>query len=690
MAQSKVADLTDRIMPKGFHQSLIALLKSDTRFVDDAGELVTAAVVDRAWKIDHGLVRLLLSCADIKAKFFDEIDGHWVFNTNTFIDYVSDKNFLANSYTRFRNRIGLNIDDKFLRERGEVSLVWPYKDCVLEGGQTKEEEKRRELFFNEVLAQDEIDRLFDPKVLTNWRRYTVEGVEEVTAIKRDGTGTMRENLLIKGNNLLALHTLKKQFRGQVKLIYIDPPYNTNSAANTFAYNNSFNHAAWLTFMKNRIEIAKTFLTEDGIMVISIDHFELFYLGALLDEIFNRENRMGVITVVHNPGGRQDDRFFPTAHENMLFYANNIESASLNKLGRSQEKLSQFKYKDEYGNYKLRGFRRGGNNSRREDRPALFYPIFYNSKTNSISLHKENNDCIEILPIDEQGTERCWRWGQRTLIEKAQRYIEVKESRNGYDIFLKERESDYEGEKAKTIWNKPYYSGQTATQGIKTLFGSRVFSYPKSPYVIRDVLEITTNEGDIVLDFFAGSGTTAAVAHKMGRQWITVEQMGYVETITLERLQKVVGTRVKKEGTQELDYDKGGISPSVNWQGGGDFLYCELLPYNAAYLDKISCASSSAELEQLWRDIAENSFLNWYVNPETPDEAVADFMAIGQGEGGLAKQKQLLTELLNKNQLYVNLSEIEDADFGVSEEDKALNRAFYADTLPNANQAMTAL
>ena len=677
-------------MPKGFHQRLIALLKSDARFVDDAGELVTAAVMDRAWKIDHGLVRLLLSCADIKAKFFDEIDGHWVFNTNTFIDYVSDKNFLANSYTRFRNRIGLNIDDKFLRERGEVSLVWPYKDCVLEGGQTKEEEKRRELFFNEVLAQDEIDRLFDPKVLTNWRRYTVDGVEEVTAIKRDERGTMRENLLIKGNNLLALHTLKKQFRGQVKLIYIDPPYNTKSAANTFSYNNTFNHSSWLTFMKNRLEVAKSLLTEDGIMVVAIDHYELFYLGALLDEIFDLENRMGVISVVNNPAGRQDAKFFPTAHENMLFYAKNIEITKLGRLSLTDEKRRDFKYKDRYGNYKLNGFMRRGDNVRREDRPNLFYPIFYHEITNQTYLESQSENDIKILPIDDQGTERCWRWGKETFAQRKDKYIEVRKTKNGYSVYSKLYEDEYEGEKAKTIWNKPYYSGQTATQGIKTLFGSRVFSYPKSPYVIRDVLEITTNEGDIVLDFFAGSGTTAAVAHKMGRQWITVEQMGYVETITLERLAKVVGTRVTQEGTQELDYDKGGISKAVNWQGGGDFLYCELLPYNAAYLDKISCASSSAELEQLWRDIADNSFLNWYVNPETPDEAVADFMAIGQSEGGLAKQKQLLTELLNKNQLYVNLSEIEDADFGVSEEDKALNRAFYADTLANANQAMTAL
>ena len=159
-------------MPKRFHDRLTDLLKTDARFVDDAGELVTAAVIDRAWRTDHPLVRLLLADADVKARFFDEIDGHWVFNANAFIDYISDKNFLDNSYTRFRNRIGLNIDGKFLRERGEVSLVWPYKDCALEGGQTKEEEKRKEIFFNEILAQDEIDRLFDLKTLTGWKRYT--------------------------------------------------------------------------------------------------------------------------------------------------------------------------------------------------------------------------------------------------------------------------------------------------------------------------------------------------------------------------------------------------------------------------------------------------------------------------------------------------------------------------------------
>ncbi len=142
-----------------FNSKLIDLLKTDPRFVDDEGELVLAAVQDRAWKIDRDLVKLLLSDKEIKAKFFEEIEGHWIFNLNIFIDYISQKNFLDNSYTRFRNRIGLTVGDKYLRERGDVALVWAYKDTVLEGGQTNEEEKRKEVFFNEVLAQDEISRL---------------------------------------------------------------------------------------------------------------------------------------------------------------------------------------------------------------------------------------------------------------------------------------------------------------------------------------------------------------------------------------------------------------------------------------------------------------------------------------------------------------------------------------------------
>lgn len=277
---------------ENFNQKLTALLKKNPDFLDEVGELIPAAVRDHAWRLDHDLIKLLLKDEEIKATFFDEVEGHWIFNHNTFINYITDKNFLANAYTRFRNKIGLNIEGIFLRERGEVSLVWPYKDCVLEGGQIKEAEKRKEIFFNEILAQDEINRMFDPKVLTNWKRHTAEGEQDVADIQRDENGTIRENLIIKGNNLIALHTLKQQFRGQVKLIYIDPPYNTKGESSTFGYNNSFNHSSWLTFIRNRLEIAKDLLRDDGLIVVAIDDEEQAYLAVLCDEVFGRANHIG--------------------------------------------------------------------------------------------------------------------------------------------------------------------------------------------------------------------------------------------------------------------------------------------------------------------------------------------------------------------------------------------------------------
>jgi len=188
---------------------------------------------------------------------------------------------------------------------------------------------------------------------------------------------------------------------------------------------------------------------------------------------------------------------------------------------------------------------------------------------------------------------------------------------------------------------------------------------KPEKLISRIIELCSDEGEIILDFFVGSGTTAAVALKLSRQFIGVEQLDYIEELPAVRLQNTIAG------------EKSGISKEISWQGGGDFIYCELLKYNEAFMDKIQAAKISKELVKIWKDIAENSFLNWYVNPEIPEDAINNFIEIGKGENGLDKQKKLLAELLNKNQLYVNLSEIDDEDFNVSEEDKKLNRSFYS-------------
>ena len=647
-------------MQEKFNDKLINILKKNEKFVDKEGNLIKSVIINSAIKIDKELIGLLIKDKEVKDTFFEKIEDLWIFNINKFVDYVQDKNVFSNSVTKFEAQIGLNIDNRFLGERGEVALVWPFKDCVLEGGMTKEDQDRDEIFFNEILAKDEIDRLEEPKVLTNFKKYTAKGEEKVKDFTRDENGTIKDNLIIKGNNLLALHSLKKEFAGKVKLIYIDPPYNTQSAANTFAYNNTFNHSSWLTFMKNRVEIAKELLSTEGIMVIAIDHSELFYLGVLLDEIFGRENRMGVISVIHNPGGRQNDRIFPVAHENMLFYAKDISLVNLNTMDRSQLKLEQFKQLDKHGSYKLRGFRRSGSSSLRKDRPNLYYPIYFNPHTRKFSLKKDSKEYLEILPIDEKGIERCWRWGSQTFLEKSEKYIEVKEiSKNLFDLYVKEREDEYEGERAKTIWSKPEYTGQTATHELKLLFGENPFSYPKSPYLIYDIIKITTKPGDLVLDFFAGSGTTGAVAHMMERQYITSEQMDYIEKVTKERIKKII---LKPEG---------GIAQKVNWRGGGEVIYCELMKYNEEAIDKIQDAKDTKTLLKIWEEMCDKYFLNYDVSIKKFNDNKKEFEGLS-----LKQQKKVLMTMLNKNQLYVNLSEIEDSQFKVSKEDKELNKKFY--------------
>lgn len=647
-------------MSDSFHTKLTELLETDRRFVDEDGELIKAAIIDSAWKIDKGLVKLLLSDKAVKNKFFDEIESHWIFNINTFIEFVSDKNFLDNSYTRFKNRIGLTIDGKYLKERGEVSLVWPYKDCVLEGGQTKEEEKRKEIFFNEVLAQDEIDRLLDPKVLTNFKRYSLEGESAVTEFKRDEKGIIRENLIIKGNNLLALHCLKKEFAGQVKLIYIDPPYNPDSNSNTFCYNNNFNESAWLTFIRNRLEVAKKLLRKDGALIVAIDENEQFPLGMLLREIFE-EYEIHCITIVHNPRGVQGSNFSYT-HEYAFF----VIPKGTKVIGNRKIDEREISFSN---------FRNWGGESLRTDAKNCFYPVIVEndkivgfgavldckehpkSQTVKDDFFKKTNR-FYVYPIDKEGIERKWRYAKQT-VEEVKHLLRAKRTKHGYEIEIGKDFGTY-----RTVWQDPRYdANEYGTKIVSALVPENKFAFPKSLYNVYDCLYAVVAEDTeaIVLDFFAGSGTTAHAVlelnkeDKGNRKFVLCEQMHYVDTVTRKRVHKVI--KNNKEG---------------------NFIYCELMKYNEVYIDRIQAAKTSKELITLWKEIAENSFLNWYVNPEIPQEALNDFEAIGKDANGLDKQKRLLCGLLNKNQLYVNLSEIEDKQFAVSKNDIRLNKAFYGE------------
>lgn len=323
------------------------------------------------------------------------------------------------------------------------------------------------------------------------------------------------NLLIEGDNYHALSVLNYTHKGKIDVIYIDPPYNTG--ATNWKYNNayidkedSYKHSKFASYIYHRIKLAKPLLKTTGVIICAIDDFEVQNVRHIFDDIFGENNRMGTVVVIHNPGGRQDEKFFPTSHEYMLIYGKNVAEINLGTLEVSSKKIDEYKYEDSFSRYKLREFRRSGANSRRQERPNLWYPIYIHPITLALSLSFiEGYD--EILPIDKDNVERVWRWNAKTLMDKKDEYIDIKKIKNGYRLYVKERMTDNNGEKPKSFWFKPEYSATNGTSALKKIFYDRndkIFDFPKSPFLIKDILKITaTNPYAIVLDYFAGSGTT---------------------------------------------------------------------------------------------------------------------------------------------------------------------------------------
>ena len=314
---------------EGFYLELLDLLKQDPQnrfYADNGKDLLRNKVYECAMKMDKDLIKLLLSNNRIKEQFFTNIDDLLVFDKTAFGWAINNKAFLQDSYTRFKNNIGLiDSNEQFISSKNDVVLSFPYKDCVLEGGQTKEDQEREEIYYNELLAPDDVDRLLAPKVFTNMKRYTKDGEENITSFEEN------DNLLIKGNNLLALSSILKRYEGKVKCIYIDPPYNTGS--DSFKYNDNFNHSSWLVFMRNRILQAYKLLNKEGGLFVQIDYHELGYLIPLLDEIFGKNNLVQIISVkTASPAGFKTVNPGPIdVTEYILFYAKDRNSFNFEKM-----------------------------------------------------------------------------------------------------------------------------------------------------------------------------------------------------------------------------------------------------------------------------------------------------------------------------------------------------------------------
>lgn len=597
-------------------QELERLLAQNDAFMVE-GVLNKNKLAELARQYNPELLNLLMSDEKISNHFFSRLEtGVLVFKKDVFLQFLNNKEFLPDSFTAYKTKIGLATGNKYISENQEVVLNFPYKDCILEGGQTKDDVKRQEIFFNETLAPTEINRLLDDKVFTNFKRYDKEGEHEVEELSD------RDNLIIKGNNLIALHSLKKRFAGKIKLIYIDPPYNTGNDG--FNYNDMFNHSTWLTFMRNRFEISKELLSEYGTIFVSLDDKEAHYCKILMDEIFGRENF--IADICHKSRASvSNDKIISSSHNHLLFYAKNERKIfSIQKEYGISKDLSTFKDKDEFGYYKL-------------------VPV------DGPGGAAKGNPFYEFL-----GIEKYWRFSKDRMQEMYEDGLIVKKGKNLYQKYYKTK-AEQGRQTITTWWDEGYLTSSASSELRKTI--ESTFSNPKNESLLELILEFASQENDIILDFFMGSATTQAVAHKMNRQYIGIEQMDYIETVSIERLKKVI------------DGEQGGVSKDVNWTGGGSFVYCELKNDAQEFKDAIVHTTSTDQLLALFEQAKKSSFLSYRVDPKKLRKQ--DFEKLS-----LAEQKQILSEIIDNNNLYVNYSDIDDEDYQVSEQDKKLNRSFY--------------
>ncbi|WP_120931602.1 site-specific DNA-methyltransferase [Helicobacter pylori] len=526
---------------------------------------------------------------DYKNAFFKTIANSLVFNEKALLECLEIKE-LEKSFTRFKNKIGLYSQGRPIKSSELVVLNFPFKDNVLLGNAKDNSTKSNELFYHEIFHKKEIDTLLSPKALCRFEMHGEGDLEN--ALKDKNT-----NYLIKGNNLIALHSLKKKFAKQVKCIYIDPPYNTGN--DSFNYNDNFNHSSWLVFMKNRLEAAREFLSDDGSIYINLDYNEVHYCKVLMDEIFKRENfrseiiwRMGFLSGYKTAAKKyirnHDTILFYSKSDNYLFNKTYIENKDFLQLLTKNEVQNAFK-KFSFPQEKVDDFLTFINHENRGEK----YPLedTWNSnkwdKLNSIAIDSSVSRVDETIVIDDE---------------------------------------NFKGQKPESL--------------------------------IQRILEVSTNENDLVLDFFAGSGTTCAVAHKMKRRYIGIEQMDYIETITKERLKKVI------EGEQ------GGISKKCGFKGGGSFVYAELKEVNLEIKKQILNAKSASECLKIFNALNERFLKRADCKMDEIDSE--EFHNLDLNE-----QKRIYCALLDSNEDYLNLGDIDEDAWGIDKITKKYNEIFYS-------------
>ncbi|MFP5993744.1 DNA methyltransferase [Helicobacter pylori] len=567
---------------------------------------------------------------DYKNAFFKMIANSLVFNEKALLECLETKE-LEKSFTRFKNKIGLYSQGGLIKSSELVVLNFPFKDNVLLGNAKDNSTKSKECFYHEILHKKEIDTLLRKKALCHFEMHGQGDLQ--SALKDKNT-----NYLIKGNNLIALHSLKKKFAKQVKCIYIDPPYNTGN--DSFNYNDNFNHSSWLVFMKNRLEAAREFLSDDGVIFVQCDDNEQDYLKVLMDEVFGRDNFVNTIIWEKKYSPQNDAKWFSDNHDFILLYAKDKGIWRPNLLPRTSEMNARYKNLD-------------------NDERGAWKPSDCLVKTYMASYDYPITTPSGKVVTPPKG--RCWMTSKENfqkLVDDNRIYF----GRNGDNVpslkrFLSEVK---QGTTPLTIWKYTEVGhNQDATKQLLALFNNvKLFDTPKPEALISRILEIATNENDLVLDFFAGSGTTCAVAHKMKRRYIGIEQMDYIETITKERLKKVI------EGEQ------GGVSKKCDFKGGGSFVYAELKEVNLEIKKQILNANSASECLKIFNDLNER-FL------KRADCKIDEIDSEEFHNLDLNEQKRIYCKLFDSNEDYLNLGDIDEDAWEIDGITKKYNEIFYS-------------
>lgn len=576
---------------------------------------------------------------DYKNAFFKTIANTLVFNQEALLECLEIKE-LEKSFTRFKNKIGLFSQGGLIKSSELVVLNFPFKDNVLLGNAKDNSAKPNELFYHEILHKKEIDTLLCKKALCHFEMHGQGDLE--STLKDKNT-----NYLIKGNNLIALHSLKKKFAKQVKCIYIDPPYNTGN--DSFNYNDNFNHSSWLVFMKNRLEAAREFLSDDGVIFVQCDDNEQAYLKVLMDEIFLRENFIACFVWEKTSNSLSRIRI---KTEYILCYEKTKFGLIFN--GDMAEEGQDFPILNEVNVKRTLQF--PPNSIYFKTFKGVIKPTKFNKMELIDDLRIVNKTNSNMVRINAK-----FKWTQDKLDD------EIKE---GTTFVIKSdefsmryiRKGDREV-KASNVFNAEcgVTTNIKATSEIKVLFANSntdLFSTPKPEALLKRILEISTQENDLVLDFFAGSGTTCAVAHKMKRRYIGIEQMDYIETITKERLKKVI------EGEQ------GGISKKCDFKGGGSFVYAELKEVNLEIKKQITNAKSASECLKIFNDLSERFLKRTDCKIDEIDSE--EFQKLDLNE-----QKRKCCDLLDSNEDYLNLGDIDEDAWEIDEITKKYNEIFYS-------------